>query len=239
MCNRSRGKAMNEAEHLVAVTQALADPLRLAVLRQLMGGPSSVSELVAVTESTQPNVSNHLALLRARGLVRSARQGRQVVYELRDPAVAQLVEALSLVAGGGASKAARPTPAVAQARTCYDHLAGKLGVALYDALVRSAALQPVAQGQRHNALALGPEGAARFGELGIVVDDLQREKRRFAFACLDWTERRPHLGGALGAALCRVAMQRGWVTREAGTRAVLVTEVGRAGFAQLGMGAGL
>jgi DNA-binding transcriptional ArsR family regulator len=229
---------MNGAEHLIAVTQALADPLRLAVLQQLIGGPTSVSELVAVTESTQPNISNHLALLRARGLVRSARQGRQIVYELRDPAVAQLVEALSLVTGANTSKTARPTPAVAQARTCYDHLAGKLGVTLYGALVQSEALQPAAQGQTHStkdALTLGPQGAAFFGELGIAVDELRREKRRFAFACLDWTERRPHLGGALGAALCRVAMQRGWVTREAGTRAVLVTEVGRAGFAQLGM----
>src|SRR5215469_18290877 len=117
---------MSEAEHLAAVTQALADPLRLAMLQQLMGGPSSVSELVALTQSTQPNISNHLALLRARGLVRSARQGRQVVYELRDPSVAQLVEALSLVAGvsTGKSRATRPTPAVALARTCYDHLAG-------------------------------------------------------------------------------------------------------------------
>ena len=227
---------MREAEQLVAVTQALADPLRLAVLQQLMGGPASVSELVALTEATQPNVSNHLALLRARGLVRAARQGRQMVYELRDPAVAQLVEALSLVAGASARKATRPTPAMAQARTCYDHLAGKLGVALYDALVRSQALQPDAQGQTHRALSLGPQGAARFGELGIAVDELRHEKRRFAFACLDWTERQPHLGGALGAALCRVAMERGWVVREPGTRAARVTEIGRAGFAQLGIG---
>jgi DNA-binding transcriptional ArsR family regulator len=232
---------MREAERVVAVTQALSDPLRLAVLQRLMGGPASVSELVAVTGATQPNVSNHLALLRERGLVRAARQGRQMVYELRDVAVAQLVEALTAVAGGGKRKA-QATPAMVHARTCYDHLAGKLGVALYGALVRADAIRPVPSTPARaggDAVELGSEGAALFAGLGIAADELRREKRRFAYACLDWTEQRPHLGGALGAAVCRVALQRGWVAREFGTRAVLVTEAGRAGFAQLGLEAGL
>ena len=85
-------------QRLIALTQALADPLRLDILRELLGGPATVSELTALTGATQPNVSNHLALLRERGLVRATREGRQMRYEVRDPAVAALIEALAVVA---------------------------------------------------------------------------------------------------------------------------------------------
>src|SRR5690242_10848020 len=118
-----------EHAHLVAVIQALADTLRLALLQALMSGPATVSELVALSGASQPNVSNHLALLRERGLVRASRQGRHNVYELRDATVAQLVESLSALAGDGvgdgvttaAKTRGRASPALAAARTCYDH----------------------------------------------------------------------------------------------------------------------
>jgi len=228
---------MNEAR-LVAVTQALADPLRLALLRQLMAGPAAVSELVSLTGATQPNVSNHLALLRERGLVRATRAGRQSVYELRDARVAQLVEALAVVAGGpnpltpfpgregGTKKGHMAT--LAAARTCYDHLAGRLGVALFDALVARGALIPASvMGQPPT---LGPEADAIFGALDIDLGDVRRARRRFATACLDWTERRPHLGGALGAATWARAVERGWVARRPGGRSIIVTASGKVGF---------
>src|SRR5436190_10994787 len=124
---------MSTGSRPLAVVQALADPLRLAVLHHLMGGPASVSELMTVAAAGQSRLSNHLAFLRARGLVRTTRHGRQMIYELQDPAVARLVESLGQI-GAAPARTVRSAP-VAQARTCYDHLAGRLGVALFKALV--------------------------------------------------------------------------------------------------------
>ncbi len=227
---------MEAHQRVIALTQALADPLRLSMLRELMGGPATVSELTALTGATQPNVSNHLALLRERGLVRATREGRQMLYELRDPAVASLIETLVAVADAPEKRAAeRVTPPLARARLCYDHLAGEVGVALFDALVARDALRltpAVATTARAGrtgpsaAVELGPAGDGIFADLGVAVADARREKRRFAFACVDWTERRPHLGGALGAAVCAAAVAHGWVARQPGTRAVIVTDAG-------------
>ena len=228
---------MDGSQRLIALTQALADPLRMELLRELMGGPATVSELTALTGATQPNVSNHLALLRERGLVRATREGRQMRYEIENPAVAGLIEALAAVADAPARTAPeRVTPPLARARLCYDHLAGQVGVALFDALVARDALSlastaptPARTGRAgpSAAVELGPAGAALLSELGVDVAAARREKRRFAYACVDWTERRPHLGGALGAALCAAATAHGWVVRQPATRAVILTEVGR------------
>jgi len=159
-----------------AVTAAIGDPVRLRLLQELMAGPAAVSELVRRLKAGQSNVSNHLSLLRAAALVVSRRRGRLIEYALAGPAVAQLVEVLSSLAG--------PPPAarraeLAEARTCYDHLAGRLGVAL---------------------------------------GRLPRSRRRFAFRCLDWTERRPHLGGALGAEVARAFERQGWTRRRPRSR---------------------
>src|ERR1041385_648613 len=132
---------ISENKNLLKLLQALGDPVRLAVLQHLMGGSATVSELVAIAGASQPNVSNHLASLREQRLVKATRVGRQMVYELADASVAQLIEALSRVSG--APPPDIKTPSVIQARTCYDHLAGKLGVALFDALVGHKALQDV------------------------------------------------------------------------------------------------
>jgi DNA-binding transcriptional ArsR family regulator len=243
---------MNANARLIAVTQALADPLRLALLQQLMGGPATVSELVALTGATQPNISNHLALLRQRGLVRATRHGRQSVYELRDATVGQLVESLALLAGphsladvspdrsdagggenrreGGFSRRRRAMATLAAARTCYDHLAGRLGVSICDVLMAREAIAPPEM--PGGPVALGAHAPAVFGALGIELDEVRRARRRFATSCLDWTERRPHLGGALGAAVWSEAMARGWVERLPGGRAVRVTPAGKGGLMQ-------
>ena len=212
-------------ERAAAVAQALADPLRLALLERLLDGPAAVAELVAATGASQPNASNHLALLRERGLVRADRQGRQVTYRLRDGTVAQLIEAL---AGAARARAARPrAPApLALARTCYDHLAGRLGVRLLAALVERGALAP-ASPQQGTPIDPGPNAREVLGGLGVDLAAAARGRRRLALACVDWTERRPHLGGALGKALCDRFVTAGWVLRQPGTRAVLLTAAGR------------
>jgi DNA-binding transcriptional ArsR family regulator len=210
------------------VAHALADPLRLTILQRLLDGSAAVSELVALTGEAQSKVSNHLSVLRDRGFVDVTRLGRQRVYEISDPAVARLVESLAVVAGGSPTKL-EESPALARARTCYDHLAGRLGVAIFDALMARGAIAKSAARHR-GPVALGPEGPRIFGRLGIDVDKVRRERRQFATTCDDWTERRPHLGGALGAALWARSVEQGWVVQRPGARVVVITERGRRNF---------
>jgi hypothetical protein len=165
--------------------------------------------------------------MRERGLVRASREGRQRVYELRDASVAQLVESLTAVAGAEPARY-RESPPLARARTCYDHLAGRVGVALFDSLLSRGAIGGPQEPKA--AVEIGPEGEEVFGGLGIDLEEVRRERRRFAYACVDWTERRPHLGGALGAALWARFVERGWVLKKPGTREVTVTDEGKAGL---------
>jgi DNA-binding transcriptional ArsR family regulator len=218
---------MEPNEILVELAQALADPLRLLILQHLMEGPATVSELISVTGEAQSKLSNHLAVLRERELVRAQREGRQVVYALRDASVAQLIESLSAVAGKVPQKLWK-SPQVVEARTCYDHLAGRYGVALLDALVARSALVLSEAGQ--SEIQPGARFQETFTELGVDLAAVRRERRRFALACLDWTERRPHLGGALGAALWAQFVKQGWVVKQQGTRAVIVTKEGQNRF---------
>lgn len=221
----------NPHEKAASIASALADPLRLAILHRLMEGPASVSEMVSVTREPQPKVSNHLAVLRDQGLVLSRRSGRQVAYGLRNPSVAQLVEALATLSGRH-SRRPPAAAAIAEARTCYDHLAGRVGVAILDALRERGTLK--ATRGATGDLRLGPAASDTFGSIGVDIARPPKGRRRFAFACLDWTERRPHLGGALGAALCSRAFETGWVERIDESRAVRLTKAGRAALRSIG-----
>lgn len=218
---------MNESK-LEQLALALSDPSRLELLTRLLAGPATVTELVAVTGLSQPNASNHLAVLRRAGLVRGDRAGRQVRYRLAGSAAAQLVE--GVVAALGARSARPPEgSALAEARSCYDHLAGRLGVALLDALVDAGAL---GRPHRGGAIDMGPHAEKIFGRLGVDLDSAADSRRRFAFSCLDWTERRAHLGGALGAAVLERFLDAGWVKRRGRTRAVLLTHAGRSALVE-------
>jgi DNA-binding transcriptional ArsR family regulator len=215
---------MGENEQLFMLAQALADPLRLVILQHLMEGPATVSQLQSLTGASQSKVSNHLALLRERDLVRSTREGRQIIYTLRDAPVGQLVESLTVVAGMIPARLWK-SPQLITARTCYDHIAGRYGVALFDALLALEAIKEPAE--MHAEVELGVRGEEFFGKLGLNLSALRRERRRFAFACPDWTERRPHLGGSLGAALWACYLERGWMVKQQGTRAIIVTDLGK------------
>jgi DNA-binding transcriptional ArsR family regulator len=215
------------------IVTALSDPIRYAVVQHLMSGPATVSELVAHTGAAQSKVSNHLALLRSAGLVETSRSGRYVAYELADPAVASVIEALERASHTGAA-AAREVPEIALARSCYDHLAGRLGVALFRSLVARRAIRDVrtsaAARKGRSGLGeveLGRDASAVFGALAIDLDEIATKRRQFATACSDWTESRPHLGGALGAALQQRLLRENWVQRRGGTRALRITKAGR------------
>jgi DNA-binding transcriptional ArsR family regulator len=228
---------MGEKREILRVAQALADPIRLAIVQHLMGGPATVSQMVSTLGEAQSKVSNHLALLRQSGLVNPTRQGRQIVYDLRDASVATLVESLSAVVGANLEPTRKTAP-LTDARTCYDHLAGRLGVAIFDALVSRGGIvaseSPPSAGQKSPqgwlTLESAPAAQKVFSRVGIDLAEARRARRKFAIACLDWTERRPHLGGALGAALYARCVERGWVVKRRGTRAVSVTPGGRRAF---------
>jgi len=220
-----------ENSKMVGLARALADPLRLQILEALMAEPASVSELVELSGSSQSNVSNHLSVLRSSGLVRFTSMGRQKMYELAGVQAARLVESL-VALSGGLAPARSVSSGISLARTCYDHLAGKLGVALFDALVAADALvNPETVdgkvGRDRGSVSLGPAAEPLFQRLGIEISEVRRERRTFASYCIDWTEHRPHLSGALGAALWRRFLQEGWVARRPGSRGVILTAGGK------------
>jgi hypothetical protein len=153
-------------------------------------------------------------------------QGKHRYYSLERADVAAALEALSVLAGGpGRRLAMRTPPRLRAARTCYDHVAGTLGVALHDRFVALRWLSPRAAGDV--TYDLTPAGIAGFAALGVDVEAARALRRRLAFACLDWSERTPHLGGAVGAALLHLALERAWVSRDLDSRTLTLTSRGR------------
>jgi DNA-binding transcriptional ArsR family regulator len=208
------------------VAGLLAEPSRAAMCLALMGGEARpAGELAARAGVSAQTASNHLARLVAGRVLRVEPQGRWRYYRLATADVAHAVEALALVAPrrrGGPDADAGDAAArrLKEARTCYSHLAGRLGVALADALVGQRWLEGDGPAYRVTAL-----GARSLRDLGI--DARGRRGQVLARRCLDWTERRPHVAGPLGVALADLAFARGWVRRVRGTRAVAVTWAGR------------
>jgi hypothetical protein len=150
--------------------------------------------------------------------------GRQRVFRLAGPELAEALEALALVAPAvpvRGLRAAKKAGALKRARTCYDHLAGELGVAVTDALVEREILARADDG-----FAVTRAGRPWLAELGLDLDALRRARRSFARGCVDWTERRPHVAGSLGAGIAATFFVRGWVRRRPGGRAVVVTGAG-------------
>ncbi|MFD0412202.1 ArsR/SmtB family transcription factor [Kitasatospora sp. NPDC127116] len=220
---------------LAAFAALLADPTRAAICTALLDGRAwTAGELARLARVAPSTASEHLSRLIAGGLLAEERQGRHRYVRLATPAVATLIEDLTVFAESGTSPGTGPATAPrnlteatrlsaeARARTCYDHLAGRLGVAVSDALfarglvTEEGGLAVTGHGQdwlAAQAIELPPRAGRRGG-------------RPVVRGCLDWTERRTHLGGALGAALCRAALDRAWVERIGSGRALRVTPDG-------------
>jgi DNA-binding transcriptional ArsR family regulator len=213
---------------LAAGASAIADPARAAMLDALLDGvPRSAGALAREAGVAPSTASHHLGRLLDAGLVTVAPDGRRRAFRLARPEVARALEALALVSPPRPARTLRrATRAEAEraARTCYDHLAGALGVAVCDALLAAGAISP--DGER--GYALGPTAGDTFAAIGVTPPAPAR--RAYAIRCLDWSERRPHLAGALGAAMADAMLARGWVARVKGSRALLVTDAGRAGL---------
>jgi DNA-binding transcriptional ArsR family regulator len=206
----------------------IGDETRATFLTALVDGSSlPASDLAARAGVSASTASVQLAKLVDGGLVEVERNGRHSYYRLAGQATASAIEALAAIAPrrqGTSRRQVRVGSDLRAARTCYDHLAGKLGVALLEAL----------QGQRllTHELDVTPHGADRFARLGIEVDELARGRRPLTRGCLDWTERRHHLAGALGAALATSFVERGWIERLPSSRAVRLTDSGRRALAR-------
>ncbi len=214
---------------LAEIGAALGDPSRAKMLTALLDGRAlTAGELAWHGGISAPTASGHLTKLTALGLLALEKQGRHRYFRLASPLVARMLEGIQLVAGEG-PKRHRPTGpadvALRLARTCYDHLAGRLGVALADALVDAGHLELTAEGGR---VTVG--GAEFLGAFGLDLEGLAGGKRCFCRPCLDWSERRPHLAGALGQALAARCFQLGWIRRQKDSRAVAITPAGRLGF---------
>ncbi|MDQ2972565.1 MAG: helix-turn-helix domain-containing protein [Pseudomonadota bacterium] len=194
----------------------------------LMDGHALTStELAAVAEVAPSTASAHLNRLHAARLVKLAVQGKHRYYSLQDANVAEVLESLNVLAGTTRREFVPNTPnRLRAARTCYDHLAGSLGVALHDRFTALRWLTTDSTAE-DNAYDLTAAGRKAFDALSIDVDATRRLRRRFACGCLDWSERRFHLGGALGAALLNTALKRKWVRQDLDSRALNITAAGR------------
>lgn len=197
------------------------------------GRALAAGELAQLAGVSPATASAHLARLLDGGLVTRTRQGRHRYYRLAGHEVAAAIEALSHLGTPvpvRSLRQSREALALAEARTCYDHLAGRAGVALLDALLAGGVLTS-ADGAQADFAVTGP-GAATLGGFGVDVAALRRSRRRLAGPCLDWTQRRPHLNGALGAAMTTRLLELGWIERGAQRRAVQVTAAGRDGLTE-------
>jgi DNA-binding transcriptional ArsR family regulator len=213
------------------IAASIGEPARARMLYCLLDGHARTStELGIVAEVSPSTASVHLARLKEFQLVRVHAQGKHRYYSLKDADVARALEALSVVAGGNSVFVPNTPSRLRAARTCYDHMAGEIAVALHDRLQALGWLIGAA-GNQYELTEPGRQGLSR---LGLDVEALGATRRRFAYACLDWSERKPHIGGALGSALLELAMSRRWVRRELDGRALTLTDLGRRELTDLG-----
>jgi DNA-binding transcriptional ArsR family regulator len=222
---------VNAQPDVVPTASLIGEPTRAAMLTALLDGRAlTATELAARAGVTPPTASAHLAKLVAGGLLALEAQGRHRFFRIASSDVAGVLEALAGLSQPASSEHTLEAPlpsGIGFARTCYDHLAGWLGVALRDALLAQEVLCEV--GAEH---VVTPHGGRWFAAFGVDLHPARRGRRPFALRCLDWTERRPHLAGALGAALLAHLIERGWLIRQPSERTLTLTPAGRDGFAR-------
>lgn len=223
----------------VEIAALAGDPTRAGMLHALLGGRAlTASELACVAGITPQTASGHLARMTAVGLVSVEKQGRHRYHRLASPAVVRMMEGIMQIAADAEPSRKRLTigrkdAALTTARICYDHLAGRLGVAIADLLVGAGYAELSTEGGIFTDL--GVEFLTRIGieTGGFLTANGNPSRRILCRPCLDWSERRIHLGGAIGAAICRHSFDKGWIRRRDGTRAVSITPIGQRMFREL------
>ena len=219
---------MDTGPKIAQVAALIGDPARANMLSALMDGRTlTASELAYVSGVAPQTASGHLAKLSDAGLLALAKRGRRRYFRLASPHVARVLEGLMVVAQDGPARQRnlwRGGETLRHARTCYDHMAGRIAVAIADRLVQQSFILLDEDGGQ-----LTDAGRSFFDELGVDLR-LASKRRVFCRPCLDWSERRPHLGGTLGAALAGRCFDRNWIRRVEGSRAISVTRAGEQGF---------
>ena len=216
------------AANLVEVAALVGDTARATILAALMSGQAlTASELAYIARVSRPTASEHLTKLVEARLIAVTKQGRYRYYRIASPLVARMLESIIAVAAIDVPPRYQPRSirdaALRFARTCYDHLAGQVGVAIADALVANGHIVLTEDGGE-----LTPAGARFLTEFGADLN--ARGKRVFCRPCLDWSERRPHVAGLVGAEIWRRCLEFGWFKRERDSRALRLTTAGRAGL---------
>lgn len=218
-------RTMHDGPRIARVAALIGDPARAEMLTALMDDRAlTATELAGIAGVTKQTASAHLAKLREAGLVAVASQGRHRYYRLADRDVAHLLESLMGLAfrsGAVRLRSGPREPALRRARVCYDHLAGELGVQVFESLARRRLLRV-----QDGAIEPTPAGRRWFAELGIDVATLAAARRPLARPCLDWSARRHHLAGSLGAALLERCLALGWLRRAPGSRALSFSAIG-------------
>jgi DNA-binding transcriptional ArsR family regulator len=220
---------MRADPRLAEVAALVGDPARANILSALIDGLARTAGELAYCAGVSPQTaSGHLAKLTEASLLAVQKQGRHRYYRLASPRVAQMLEGIMSVAGDTALRQrslSRIDMALRTARTCYDHLAGRLGVGLADALSARGHVVLAEDGGE-----VTETGAAFLARFGVDLDAARQRRRIYCRPCVDWTERRPHLAGAVGAALASRCFDLGWVKRQRDTRALAITPAGRDGL---------
>src|ERR1700721_3821105 len=217
---------VDEGAHTIAA--AIGDPGRSKMLFSLLDSRArTATELAIVADLRASTASSHLARLKQEKLVKVVKQGRHPSYTLFSPDVPSVLEGQRALSGATMPRFVTKYPnQLRHARTCYDHIAGTLGVALLDTFLRQGWL--VADDPANTeSYSLSPEGLKAFSALGIDVAELETQRRQLAGPCLDWRERRPHLRGSLAAAVLTLARKRDWVVGVIDSRALTLTAEGR------------
>ena len=219
---------MLTANAFAEIAALLGDPGRANMLVALMDGRAlTATELAGVAGVTPQTASSHLGQLVSAGLIAMERQGRHRYHRLATPAIARMVEDMMAVAADTTAtrrvlpRAGPKDLAMRRARTCYDHLAGQVAVAIADTMTKRGDIELGVDGG-----ALTHAGGKFFDEIGLALPTLSGRKRVFCRPCLDWSERRPHIAGTLGAALLDHMLDKAWLRRVDGSRAVKVTSAG-------------
>jgi DNA-binding transcriptional ArsR family regulator len=226
--NQNMNAARDVDDAVSRIAAAIGERARARMLYVLVDGHARTSTELAVLAEVSPSTASvHLSRLGAEKLVKLVVQGKHHYFSLNGPQVARALEGLSVLAGSANLKFVPRTPKrLRGARTCYDHIAGQLGVAWSDRILQLGWLARAPRG-KDDSYEVTREGANEFERLGIDLAATRALRRRFAYPCLDWSERRPHVGGALGAALLKVALNRKWVVQDLDSRALEVTGLGR------------
>ena len=224
------GRIVKEGPDIARLAALIGDPARANMLTALVDGRAlSASELADLAGVSRPTASGHLGKLAQAGLLSRRNQGRHRYFQLADGDVAAVLEGLMGLAAGRVPDRVRPgprDPALREARVCYGHLAGRMGVAMYDSLVTRGYLI-----ERGEHLRLSPPGRAFCDRFGLDLAALEAGRPQLCRSCLDWSERRTHLAGSLGRALLARMEALGWLRRAQTGRAISVSPKGRTGFA--------